>query len=104
VTVDPDAATTAAREAVYTVIGLPGLPSSFQRAWTYADAALNAARPLIAAEARDAGADAERQRIRHDLIDGDPGLLEARFRAILDDEEAAECAGIVADLLDGDTP
>jgi hypothetical protein len=44
------------------------------------------------------GAD-ERERIRTDLVAGDPSKLEVLFRQIVDDEEAAECAGIVADLL-----
>lgn len=48
------------------------------------------------------GAAAERDRIRHDLIDGDPGKLEVAFREFVDPEEAADCALAVADLLRGD--
>lgn len=47
-----------------------------------------------------AGCASEGQRIRRDLIDGDPGRLEVALRKVLDDEEAADVALIVAELLD----
>jgi hypothetical protein len=46
----------------------------------------------------------ERERIRQLLLGGDPVVIEARFREFVDDEEAADCAGIVADLLREDSP
>lgn len=59
---------------------------------------LKAARPYLVAEGRHD----ERQAIYRDLIDGDPGRLEAQLRAILDDEEAADAALMVAEMLKGD--
>jgi hypothetical protein len=49
----------------------------------------------IAAQA----AAAERERLWTLMIAGDPGTLERAFREHLDDDDAADCAGIVADLL-----
>jgi hypothetical protein len=41
----------------------------------------------------------ERERIRYAWLGGDPNLLETRFRAIVDDDEAADCALIITELL-----
>lgn len=69
------------------------------------DVTLMARRNLIA-DALEAAApairEAERQRIRRDLLDGDPGKLEQAFREFVDPEEAADCALAVADLIGGD--
>jgi len=54
-------------------------------------AGLEAAEPHLAA--------AERERLREFLLSGDPSRLESAFRQVVDDEEAADCALIVADLL-----
>jgi hypothetical protein len=59
-----------------------------------AQAALEAAAPLIVV--------AERQRIRHILFGGDPVPIEAAFREFIDEEEAADCALAVKDLLKDD--
>jgi hypothetical protein len=56
------------------------------------------------ASGRAEGARAEREAIRKTLVEGDPGRLEQAFRAVVYDDEAADCAGIVADLLDGEQP
>jgi hypothetical protein len=62
--------------------------------------AIAAVAPLLLAE----GARAEREAIRKTLVEGDPGRLEQAFRAVVYDDEAADCAGIVADLLDAEQP
>jgi hypothetical protein len=57
-----------------------------------ADKALEAAEPHIRR--------AERNRIRQTLIYGDPSVLETTFREFVDDEEAADLALTVHDLLE----
>ena len=66
-------------------------------------AAVEALEPHVERIVAEARAD-ERQRMRSDVLDGDPSALESRLRQFLDDEDAADACLVVADLLDGDAP
>jgi hypothetical protein len=100
----PAEAIEAAEQAVYAVIGLPRLPSSFQQARTYAQAALTAAAPVLRADQTTepegfrawqaglkAGATAERERIFRTPV-------TQRF---VTDDCLLRCAGCEAELNDG---
>lgn len=98
-------------QAAIEAINAPDSPWPARNDWTAAartdGAGPDARRKVLLHGAQLAAphiAAAERERIRQDLLRGDPCPLERAFRAFIDDEEAADCALAVADLItEGDT-